>query len=214
LTANIQTATLARTIKRLETAACRTPYRRGGNGLCHRTFPDCLWWGDSGGALAPVDAPQCSGSSCGTQGQPPSQPINGALCPADADIVKSTYLGGAGSGEVVSVNIDAVAMTYTLKWLESPIPLATGTVTPSRAGVTITGKVVHPPTGTLPTAEQTRCAFVLTPGAAPPRTARPTRRPPTSTRRTRRCCWSAWASRAAASPVRRSSTTGSRSSPV
>ncbi len=55
-------------------------------------------------------------------------------------------------------------MTYTLKWLESPIPLKTGTVTPSRAGTTITGKVVHPPAGTLPTAEQTRCAFVLTPG--------------------------------------------------
>ncbi|WP_230938507.1 DUF2957 domain-containing protein [Burkholderia multivorans] len=90
--------------------------------------------------------------------------MNGALCPANADIVKSTYLGGAGSGEIVSVNIDAVAMTYTLKWLESPIPLKTGTVTPSRAGTTITGKVVHPPAGTLPTAEQTRCAFVLTPG--------------------------------------------------
>ncbi|KVH06457.1 MULTISPECIES: DUF2957 domain-containing protein [Burkholderia] len=123
--------------------------------------------GDSGGALAPIDAPQCSGSSCGPQGQPPSQPINGALCPANADIVKSTYLGGAGSGEIVSVNIDAVAMTYTLKWLESPIPLKTGTVTPSRVGTTITGKVVHPPTGTLPTAEQTRCAFVLTPGTGP-----------------------------------------------
>ncbi|MCA8205825.1 DUF2957 domain-containing protein [Burkholderia sp. AU33545] len=121
--------------------------------------------GGDGGAPAPIEAPQCSGSSCGTQGPPPSQPINGALCPADADIVKSTYLGGAGSGEIVSVNIDAVAMTYTLKWLESPIPLATGTVTPSRAGTTITGKVVHPPTGTLPTAEQTRCAFVLTPGS-------------------------------------------------
>ncbi|PRH45895.1 DUF2957 domain-containing protein [Burkholderia multivorans] len=120
--------------------------------------------GDSGGSLAPIDAPQCSGSSCGTQGPPPSQPVNGALCPANADIVKSTYLGGAGSGEIVSVNIDAVAMTYTLKWLESPIPLKTGTVTPSRAGTTITGKVVHPPAGTLPTAEQTRCAFVLTPG--------------------------------------------------
>ncbi|MDW9225986.1 hypothetical protein C7S15_0523 [Burkholderia cepacia] len=78
--------------------------------------------------------------------------------------MKSTYLGGAGSGEIVSVNIDAVAMTYTLKWLESPIPLATGTVTPSRAGTTITGAVMHPPTGTLPTAEQTRCAFILTPG--------------------------------------------------
>ena len=97
-------------------------------------------------------------------GPPPSQPINGALCPANADIVKSTYLGGAGSGEIVSVNIDAVAMTYTLKWLESPIPLATGTVTPSRVGTTITGAVMHPPTGVLPTAEQTRCAFILTPG--------------------------------------------------
>ncbi|KUY90542.1 MULTISPECIES: DUF2957 domain-containing protein [unclassified Burkholderia] len=121
--------------------------------------------GGDGGSPAPIEAPQCSGSSCGTQGPPPSQPINGALCPANADIVKSTYLGGAGSGEIVSVNIDAVAMTYTLKWLESPIPLATGTVTPSRAGTTITGKVIHPPTGTLPTAEQTRCAFVLTPGS-------------------------------------------------
>ncbi|AYZ67012.1 DUF2957 domain-containing protein [Burkholderia multivorans] len=120
--------------------------------------------GDSG-APAPIEAPQCSGSSCGTQGPPASQPVNGSLCPADADIVKSTYLGGAGSGEIVSVNIDAVAMTYTLKWLESPIPLATGTVTPTRVGTTITGRVVHPPTGTLPTAEQTRCAFVLTPGA-------------------------------------------------
>ncbi|WP_333997865.1 DUF2957 domain-containing protein [Burkholderia cepacia] len=120
--------------------------------------------GGDGGAPAPINAPQCSGSSCGTQGPPPSQPVNGALCPANADIVKSTYLGGAGSGEIVSVNIDAVAMTYTLKWLESPIPLATGTVTPSRAGTTITGAVMHPPTGTLPTAEQTRCAFILTPG--------------------------------------------------
>jgi hypothetical protein len=123
--------------------------------------------GGDGGAPAPINAPQCSGSSCGTQGPPPSQPVNSALCPADADIVKSTYLGGAGSGEIVSVNIDAVAMTYTLKWLESPIPLATGTVTPSRAGTTITGKVIHPQTGTLPTAEQTRCAFVLTPGTGP-----------------------------------------------
>lgn len=120
--------------------------------------------GDSG-TPAPIEAPQCSGSSCGTQGPPSSQPVNGALCPANADIVKSTYLGGAGSGEIVSVNIDAVAMTYTLKWLESPIPLKTGTVTPTRVGTTITGTVIHPPTGTLPTAEQTRCAFILTPGS-------------------------------------------------
>ncbi|MGH8777916.1 DUF2957 domain-containing protein [Paraburkholderia sp.] len=120
--------------------------------------------GGNPGDPGPINSAQCSGASCGVQG-PPAQGAGAAsLCPADGDIVKSTYLGGAGSGEVVSLNIDATAMTYTLKWLESPIPLHTGQVTPSRAGVQITGKVAHPPTGTLPTAEQTRCAFILTPG--------------------------------------------------
>ncbi|WP_144157494.1 DUF2957 domain-containing protein [Paraburkholderia sp. BCC1885] len=111
----------------------------------------------------PISAPQCSGSSCTGEGPPPQGTV-ASLCPATADIGNSTYLGGAGSGEVVSLNINATAMTYTLSWLESPVPLATGTVSPSRAGVQITGAVVHPPAGTLPTAEQTRCAFVLTPG--------------------------------------------------
>ncbi|QQC63209.1 DUF2957 domain-containing protein [Paraburkholderia ginsengisoli] len=109
----------------------------------------------------PIDSPQCSGASCGVQGPPPTGPSAAALCPATADIVKTTYLGGAGSGEVVQVNIDATAMTYTLKWLESPIPLRTTQVTPTRAGTQITGAVIHPPTGMLPTAEQTRCAFIL-----------------------------------------------------
>jgi hypothetical protein len=110
---------------------------------------------------AAINSPQCSGSSCGTQGAPASSTSSAALCPATADIVNSTYLGGAGSGEVVQLNINATAMTYTLKWLESPIPLRTGQVTPTRAGTTITGAVIHPPTGALPTAEQTRCAFIL-----------------------------------------------------
>ncbi|SDQ13759.1 Protein of unknown function [Paraburkholderia fungorum] len=114
---------------------------------------------------AAINSPQCSGSSCGTQGAPASSDSSAALCPATADIVKSTYLGGAGSGEVVQLNIDATAMTYTLKWLESPIPLRTGQVTPTRAGTTITGAVIHPPTGALPTAEQTRCAFILGAGS-------------------------------------------------
>jgi hypothetical protein len=111
-----------------------------------------------------INVPQCSGSSCTGEGPPPQGTV-ASLCPATADIASSTYLGGAGSGEIVSLNINATAMTYTLSWLESPIPLATGTVSPSRAGVQITGAVVHPPAGTLPTAEQTRCAFVLTPGS-------------------------------------------------
>ncbi|MEQ5840164.1 DUF2957 domain-containing protein [Paraburkholderia acidicola] len=131
--------------------------------------------GGNAGNPGPINSAQCSGASCGVQGPPTSGAGSGngsssgttagALCPATGDIVKSTYLGGAGSGEVVSLNIDAQAMTYTLKWLESPIPLHTGTVTPSRAGVQITGAVAHPPTGALPTAEQIRCAFILTPGS-------------------------------------------------
>lgn len=108
-----------------------------------------------------INSPQCSGSSCGPQGQPSQGAGAAALCPATADIVKSTFLGGAGSGEVVTLNIDATAMTYTLKWLESPVPLRTGSVSPTRAGTQITGAVIHPPTGALPTAEQTRCAFIL-----------------------------------------------------
>ena len=98
-----------------------------------------------------------------TQG-PPSQGTVASLCPATADIGNTTYLGGAGSGEVVNLNINATAMTYTLTWFESPIPLATGTVSPTRVGVQITGPVAHPPTGALPTAEQIRCAFILEPG--------------------------------------------------
>ncbi|MEW6347208.1 MAG: DUF2957 domain-containing protein [Paraburkholderia sp.] len=119
--------------------------------------------GGNAGSPGPVSVPQCSGSSCPAQGAPASGTV-ASLCPATADIGNTTYLGGAGSGEVVSININATAMTYTLTWLESPIPLATGTVTPTRAGVQITGTVQHPPTGSLPTAEQIRCAFVLTPG--------------------------------------------------
>jgi hypothetical protein len=109
----------------------------------------------------PINSTQCSGASCGVQGPPATGAAAAPLCPATADIVNSTYLGGAGSGEVVQLNIDATAMTYTLKWLESPIPLRTGQVLPTRAGTQITGAVIHPPTGALPTAEQTRCAFIL-----------------------------------------------------
>lgn len=52
-------------------------------------------------------------------------------------------------------------MTYTLKWLESPIPWTSASVSLTRKGTQITGAVIHPPTGALPTAEQTRCAFIL-----------------------------------------------------
>jgi hypothetical protein len=126
--------------------------------------PFLIACGGNSGTPGAISSAQCSGPSCPTQGPPPSAPSANALCPATADIVKSTYLGGAGSGEVVSLNIDATAMTYTLTWLQSPIPVAAGVVQPTREGLSITGAVSHPPAGFLPTAEQTRCAFILSPG--------------------------------------------------
>jgi hypothetical protein len=109
-----------------------------------------------------VASAQCSGANC--PGGPPTSAANAQLCPDTADIGNNTYLGGAGSGEIVSLSINATAMTYTLSWLESPIPSAPNQVDNKRQGVTITGSVAHPPAGYLPTAEQTRCAFILEPG--------------------------------------------------
>ncbi|TXC88297.1 DUF2957 domain-containing protein [Paraburkholderia azotifigens] len=125
--------------------------------------------GGKAGDPGSIQTNQCSGSSCGVQGPPSQAADTSTLCPADADIVKSTYLGGAGSGEVVSLNIDAVKMTYTLKFFDSPIPVAAGNVDNTRRNTTVTGAVMHPPAGMLPNAEQTRCAFMLTPasGTAP-----------------------------------------------
>jgi hypothetical protein len=125
--------------------------------------------GGKAGDPGAIQTNQCSGASCGVQGPPSQTADTSTLCPANADIVKSTYLGGAGSGEVVSLNIDAVKMTYTLKFFDSPIPVAAGNVDNTRANTTVTGAVMHPPAGMLPNAEQTRCAFMLTPasGTAP-----------------------------------------------
>jgi hypothetical protein len=116
------------------------------------------------------DLPPCSGAACGAPPQQPAQqpvqqPNVVALCPASADIANDTYLGGTHSGEVVSLNIDAIAMTYRLTWLESSIPLRTGAVSPTRAGTMISGQVIHPPSGTLPSDEQTRCTFILGAGS-------------------------------------------------
>jgi len=139
--------------------------------------PFLIACGGNSGTPGAINSAQCSGPNCPVQGPPPSTPAANALCPATADIAKNTYLGGAGSGEVVSLNIDATAMAYKLTWLESPIPVAAGATQPTRAGITVSGNLAHPPAGFLPTAEQTRCAFILLPGSGtvPPHTpANPT----------------------------------------
>ncbi|WP_321881644.1 DUF2957 domain-containing protein [Paraburkholderia bannensis] len=113
------------------------------------------------GAITPT---QCSGSTCTGQGAPSSATAATALCPAAADIAANTYLGGAGSGEVVSLSIDPTKMTYSLTYLASPIPAQQSSVQNTRAGLTITGAVQHPPSGSLPTAAQIACAFQLQQG--------------------------------------------------
>lgn len=130
--------------------------------LALATAPFIAACGGGGGSPTAASASQCSGSSCGTQGPPTSTPV-APLCPTEAEIAQSTYLGGAGSGEIASLKIDPASMTYTLKWLESPVPLAAGQVTPTRAGTTVTGSVTH--RTDLASAEQNRCAFVLQPGS-------------------------------------------------
>jgi hypothetical protein len=121
--------------------------------------------GNDGNPPTATNPPQCSGPACDVAVPPPQGPGTvtnvAALCPATADIVNDTFLGGANGGEVASLNIDATAMTYTLKWLESSVPLRTGSVSPTRAGTQITGAVIHPPPGALPTDEQIRCTFIL-----------------------------------------------------
>jgi Protein of unknown function (DUF2957) len=120
--------------------------------------------GSSPGAPPAITPTQCTASSC-PSGTPVIVPTATQLCPANADIVKSTYLGGTGAGEIASINIDAVNSKYTLRWYDSPVPTSAGQVTNTRAGLTVTGAVTHPPTGALPTAEQLRCAFVLLPAS-------------------------------------------------
>src|ERR1700761_1666 len=106
---------------------------------------------------AAVAVPQCSGSTCPTQGQPPSAPaVATRLCP-DALDYSTTYTGGSGSGEYVKVKFDSTKKQYQMTFLESAVPTSAGQVNTTRAGLTITGDYDNPSGAlALPTAEQTR----------------------------------------------------------
>ncbi|NYH25592.1 DUF2957 domain-containing protein [Paraburkholderia bryophila] len=120
--------------------------------------------GGSGKTDAPgaVAVPQCSGASCGAQGQPPGTPVVAAkLCP-DALDYSTTYTGGSGSGEYIKMQFNSATKKYQMTFVESAVPISVGQVNVTRAGLTITGDYDNP-TGSfaLPTAEQNRCAIVL-----------------------------------------------------
>ncbi|WCM23995.1 DUF2957 domain-containing protein [Paraburkholderia bryophila] len=120
--------------------------------------------GGSGKADAPgaVAVPQCSGASCGPQGQPPGTPVVAAqLCPAALDY-STTYTGGSGSGEYIKMQFNSATKKYQMTFIESAVPTSVGQVNVTRAGLTITGDYDNPSGSfALPTAEQNRCAIVL-----------------------------------------------------
>ncbi|MGF6571522.1 hypothetical protein ABH945_003643 [Paraburkholderia sp. GAS333] len=115
---------------------------------------------------AAVAVPQCSGSTCPAQGQPPSTPAVAAkLCPDTLDY-STTYTGGSGSGEYVKVKFDSTKKQYQMTFIDSAVPTSAGQVNTTRAGLTITGDYDNPSGAlALPTAEQNRCAIVLKNGA-------------------------------------------------
>ncbi|KWF55997.1 DUF2957 domain-containing protein [Burkholderia pseudomultivorans] len=122
--------------------------------------------GCGGGAddPGPVTVSQCSGSACGPSGPSTTPAVVNKLCPDSLDY-STTYTGGSGSGEYVKVKFDTTKLTYQMQFIDSSVPNSSGQVNNTRAGLTISGTFVHPTK--LPTAEQNRCAFVLTSGSAP-----------------------------------------------
>ncbi|MGS1062516.1 DUF2957 domain-containing protein [Burkholderia glumae] len=80
------------------------------------------------------------------------------LCPTSLDY-STVYTGGGGDGELVKLQLDTQKLTWQISYIESPIPATTGTVTPTRAGTTVSGTLSRE-TG-LPTAKLNNCAFQL-----------------------------------------------------
>ncbi|MDW3684725.1 DUF2957 domain-containing protein [Cupriavidus sp. CV2] len=115
--------------------------------------------GDGTPTPGKADVASCaSTNSCAASGPTTTGSAAAPLCPAALDY-STVYTGGTGAGEFVKMQFDTTAMTYRLQVIESPVPKAPKSVSPTRAGVTITGTIAH--LTSLPTAEQNRCALVL-----------------------------------------------------
>lgn len=79
--------------------------------------------GAMGAAVASV-TPLLGG--CGGGSDAPQAPVV-RLCPASLDYT-TTFTGGAGSGELVQLQLDTTKLTWQVTYVESPIPAVTGTV--------------------------------------------------------------------------------------
>lgn len=96
-------------------------------------------------------------SACGGGSDAPEAPVV-RLCPASLDYTTS-FTGGGGDGELVKLQLDTTKLTWQVTYVESPIPSATGTVSPTRAGTTQSGTLTME-TG-LPTQKLNQCAYQL-----------------------------------------------------
>lgn len=108
-------------------------------------------------ALAAFVLCACGG---GSGGDPPA-PVVTRLCPQAVDY-STVFTGGAGSGELVQVQLDTMAMTYKITYLASPVPVAKGTVLPTRSSApnnVVTGTMTQETL--LPTTKLNQCAFRL-----------------------------------------------------
>lgn len=115
--------------------------------------------GDPAGTTSAIASQQCgTAGNCPPSGPTVNQPV-AALCPASLDY-GTTYTGGSGAGEFMKMQFDTAKGTYQITIIESAVPKTPGTVSPTRAGVTLTGTMTHP-TKPLPTTTQNNCAFEL-----------------------------------------------------
>ncbi|KWE72101.1 hypothetical protein WL77_09470 [Burkholderia ubonensis] len=106
---------------------------------------------------ATVAAPLLSACGGGGSDNPPPL-VEDRLCPAALDY-GTVYTGGAGSGELVKLQLDTTRMTWQVSYIESPVPRTTGTVTPTRAGTVDSGTLTQETL--LPTNKLNQCAFRL-----------------------------------------------------
>ncbi|SDI58876.1 DUF2957 domain-containing protein [Paraburkholderia phenazinium] len=97
-------------------------------------------------------------TACSGGGSSSPAPVVQALCPTTLDY-STVYTGGGGDGELVKLQLNTTQMTWQISYIESPIPATTGTVTPTRAGTTVSGTLTQ--VTQLPTAKLNQCAYQL-----------------------------------------------------
>jgi hypothetical protein len=96
--------------------------------------------------------------ACGGAGSEAPAPVEARLCPSSLDF-NTTFTGGGGDGELVKLQLDTTKLTWQVSYIESPIPVTPGTVTPTRKGQTASGTMTQETL--LPTNKLNQCAFRL-----------------------------------------------------